>query len=321
MKGVWKLKLRLWLTMVLMFALVWVILAIAGSLLGIGGSISFYLILTIIIALAQYLLGPKIVNSTMHVREVSPQEAPHLHKMVEELALEAGIPKPKVGISDYTVPNAFAYGRTKRSGHVCVTRGILGLLSRDELKAVLGHEMGHIKHNDMIITTIVSVIPMICYYVAWSTIFSRGSNDNGGALLIGAIAFAAYFISQLLVLLVSRIREYYADAASVEFGSRPEHLASALYKLSYGAATANEEEIKDMNSNRAFFASDIKNGSNDIHSFRQLDYDNDGMISAEELQRLRNSNVHVSTSDKLMELLSTHPDMLKRVKKLSELEN
>lgn len=320
MKGMWKLKLRLWLTMVLMFALLWFVLAIIGSLLGLAGSISFYLILTIGISIAQYLLGPKIVNSTMHVREVFPEETPYLHQMVEELALEADVPKPKVGISDYTVPNAFAYGRSKRSGHICVTRGILGLVNRDELKAVLGHEMGHIKHNDMIITTIVSVIPMVCYYVAWSTIFSRNRNGNGGALIVGGIAFGAYFLGQLLVLLISRIREYYADAASVEFGCRPEHLASALYKLSYGAATANEDQIKDMSSNRAFFATDIKNGQADIYSFRQLDYDNDGMISAEELARLRNSNVKLSTSDKLMELLSTHPDMLKRVKKLSELE-
>ena len=320
MKGVWKLKLRLWFTMLLMFALVWIVLAVAGSLIGLGGSIYFYLILTIGITIAQYLLGPKIVNSSMGVREVSPEEAPYIHQMVEELALEAGVPKPKVGISEYNVPNAFAYGRSKSSGHICVTRGILGLLDRNELKAVLGHEMGHIKHNDMIITTIVSVIPMICYYVAWSTIFSRSSNDNGGVFILGAVAFAAYLLGQLLVLLVSRIREYYADAASVEFGNRPEYLASALYKLSYGAATANEDEIKDMNSNRAFFATDIKNGKTDIYSFRQLDYDNDGVISAEELARVRDSKVHVSTSDKLMELFSTHPDMLKRVKKLSELE-
>ena len=317
MKGLWKLKLRSYFVVILMFCLVWIVLAIVGSLIGLRTGVSFYFGVSLIVTLMQYLLGPTIVAKSMRVREVSPEEAPYIHQMVEELAQEAGIPKPKIGISDYSVPNAFAYGRSKRSGHVCVTRGILGLLDRNELKAVLGHELGHIKHNDMMITTIVSVIPLICYYVALSTIFS--DSDNGASAIVGILGFVAYFISQLLVLLVSRIREYYADAASVEFGNSPEYLASALYKLSYGAATANEQEIKDMSSNRAFFASDIKNARSDIDSFSQIDFDNDGTISAEELNRIKNSNINISTSDKFMELFSTHPDMLKRVKKLSEL--
>ena len=97
-------------------------------------------------------------------------------------------------------------------------------------------------------------------------------------------------------------------------------MVSALYKLSYGAARCNEQTIKDVNTNRAFFINDVNNAVNDINDFRQIDFDGDGSISDEELQRLSQSKVKVSTSNKLMELLSTHPDSLKRVKRLSELE-
>ena len=122
-------------------------------------------------------------------------------EMVEELSKAADIPMPKIGISETNVPNAFAYGRSKHSGRICVTRGILGVVNRDELKAVLGHEIGHLKHNDMAITTLVSAIPMICYYVALSTLFSHDS-QNGGTAILGLIAMACYALGQLIVLFI-----------------------------------------------------------------------------------------------------------------------
>ena len=254
----------------------------------------------------------------MGVHQLSEAEAPELHQMIEELAMAANIPKPKVGISNTMVPNAFAYGRSKRSGHVCVTKGILGLLDHEELKAVLGHEISHIKHNDMAITTIVSAIPLICYYLSFSLMFSGGGdNDNGGAIL-GVLALIAYFLGQLIVLFISRIREYYADAGSVELGCRPEKLASALYKLVYGAARVPQSEIKDIEGTKAFFLTDISNARNEFDNLAQLDLDHDGTISAEELNVLRDSKVNVGTSNKIMELLSTHPDMLKRIKRLAD---
>ncbi len=255
----------------------------------------------------------------MNVRPLSPQEAPHIHQMVEELSQAAGIPKPEIGLSEINIPNAFAYGRTSRSGHIAITHPILGLLDRDELKAVLGHEMGHLKHNDMAITAMVSVIPMICYYIALSFMFSR--NNNNGGFIIGIVGYVFYLIGQLLVLFISRIREYYADEASVEFGNRPAALVSALYKLSYGAAKVDSQIINEVNTTRAFFINDVNNAQSDINEFRQIDYNGDGSISDDELRRLNNARIEVSTSKKLMEILSTHPDTLKRVKRLSELEN
>ena len=318
MKGSWKLRLRMLLTSVIMFTIIYFFIMIVASYLGIG-TWKLYFGVSLVVTFLQYWFGPSLVKRSMSVRPLSEAEAPHIHQMVQELADAAGVPKPEIGLSEINIPNAFAYGRTSRSGHIAITRPILGLLDRDELRAVLGHEMGHIKHNDMAVTAAVSVIPMICYYIALSFMFS-GDNDNGGAIIIGILGYLFYLIGQILVLFISRTREYYADEASVEFGNRPAALVSALYKLSYGASRCNEQTINDLNTNRAFFVNDINNAKHDVTDFRQIDFDGDGKISDEELRRLASSDVKISRKNGLMELLSTHPDSLKRVKRLAELE-
>lgn len=318
MRGTWKLKLRMILTSVIMFTIIYFLIMIVGHYLGVS-SWRLYLGASLVITFLQYWFGPSLVKRSMNVRPLSEAEAPHIHKMVQELADEAGIKKPEIGLSEINIPNAFAYGRSSRSGHIAITRPILGLLDYDELRAVLGHEMGHIKHNDMIVTSAVSVIPMICYYIALSFMFS-GDNDNGGAIIIGILGYLFYLVGQLLVLFISRTREYYADEASVEFGNRPAALVSALYKLSYGAAKCNDQTIADLNTNRAFFVNDINNAKHDVTDFSQIDFDGDGKITDEELRRLANSDVKISRKSGAMELLSTHPDSLKRVKRLAELE-
>ena len=167
------LKLRLLLASMLLFVLLYIIITVIGSYLGYGRPLTFG-IFVLVLVFAQYLLGPKMVEATMRVRYVSEMEAPKLHEMVDDLAAKANIPKPKIGISEINVPNAFAFGKSKRDGHICVTRGILNLLNEDELKAVLGHEMSHIRHSDMIVMTLISVVPLICYWIFISTLFSSG---------------------------------------------------------------------------------------------------------------------------------------------------
>ncbi|REE28779.1 heat shock protein [Methanothermobacter defluvii] len=309
----WKLKLRMFLATVLLFGLIYAILMVVGSILGLGGPL-FYALLGFGVIFLQYLISPKIVELTMNVHYVSEAEAPRLHAMVDELARRAGIPKPRVGIAEIALPNAFAFGRTKADGRVCVTRGILNLLDEEELRAVLGHEISHIKHSDMIVMTLVSAVPLICYYIFWSTVFSRDDEAN----LVGIAALIAYFIGQLIVLFISRTREYYADQGSVEIGGQPHKLASALYKLVYGSAQFNRDDLKQVEGVKAFFLNDVSAAYGEIEDLRQLDMNMDGTIDLAELQRIKYGGVKVGMGARILELLSTHPNMLKRVERLSK---
>ncbi|HSO25471.1 MAG TPA: zinc metalloprotease HtpX [Methanobacteriaceae archaeon] len=313
----WKLQIRMILATMILFALIYALVTLVGIFLGISGPL-FYVGFALAIILIQYLAGPNLVGWSMKVQYVSPEEAPNLHRMIDELAMNAGIPKPQVGISEFSIPNAFAFGRTQRDGRVCVTRGLLNKLNEGELKAVLGHEISHIKHRDMIVMTLISAVPLVCYWLAWSTIFSSGDNDSYTAI-IGIGAFAAYIIGQLLVLFVSRVREYYADQGSVEIGGEPHELASALYKLTYESSKANKEQLKEVQGFKAFFVNDVSDAQNEIQELSQLDLDMDGSISQEELDSLKYDRVNIKTSSKVFELLSTHPNMVKRVKRLAEL--
>ncbi len=311
------LKLRLFIATILLFGILYAIILLICSFLGFGGPLIFASI-GILIVFVQYLIGPKMVETMMHVKYVSEQEAPNLHAMIENLAMKAGIPKPKVGIAEMNMPNAFAFGRSKGDGRVCVTRGILNLLDEEELEAVLAHEISHINHMDMAVMTLISVVPLICYYIFIFTLFDNNENNGYGAI-IGIAAIGAWILGQLLVMFISRAREYYADQGSIELGAKPHKLASALYKLVYGSANTTKDEIKKVEGLKAFFVNDISHASNEINDLRQLDMDMDGIISEEELSQFRYMDAKISASHKLMELISTHPNMVKRIKRLSEL--
>ena len=313
----WKLNLRLFIATALLFVLLYVIIALIGSYFRYGTPLTIG-IFVLIWAFVQYMIGPKMVEISMGVRYASEAEAPKLHQVVEDLAAKANIPKPKVGVSETTIPNAFAFGKSKRDGRVCVTRGILNLLDGNELKAVLGHEMSHIRHRDMVIMTFLSVVPLIFYWIFISTIFSDGDRD-GGTALIGIGALAAYFIGNLIVLFVSRVREYYADEGSVQLGNQPNYLASALYKLVYGSAMINKEELKEVEGLKAFFVNDVSDAKNEIDDLRSMDLNKDGTISESELAQIKYTKTRIKTADKVMEIFSTHPNMVKRIKRLSEL--
>ncbi len=318
------LQTRMWLLMAVMFGILYGVIVGVGTWMGAGSAIT-YIILAFVFLGIQYLLGPAIVGWTMKVKWVPEKEEPELHDMVAKLAATASIPKPKVGISQLNIPNAFAYGRTQGDGRVCVTRGILKLLSRDELRAVLGHEISHIKHRDMAIITLLSAIPLIMYWIAFSFMFRGmfGGNRQGGgsyAVLIGLGAMILYFITNLLVLYGSRIREYYADQGSVRLGCQPHHLATALYKLAYGDARyRNSEELKRVEGVKAFFVNDPSRAWNEINELKQVDRDMNGTIDFDELLELREKKVRLGTGAKMMELFTTHPNMLKRIKHLSTL--
>ena len=315
-------KIRMWLCVLLLFAAIYALLVVIAAFVGVGAPL-IYAVLAVVIVSIQFIIGPKIVEWSMRIRYVSEREQPVLHQMVSELAMKAGIPKPRVGISEIPIPNAFAFGTSKRTARVCVTGKLIHMLSRDELEAVLGHELSHIKHRDMAVITALSVIPMICYFIYvsffWSGIFGGGDRDREGGvsmLAIALIAFVGYFISNLIVLYASRIREYYADAGSAELTRKPHELASALYKMIYGSAGMKQERIKkEMGSMRAFFAADPITARSDVRNLSAADLDRNGKIDEYEL-RVFAERAKASRADRVMELFSTHPNPVSRVKRL-----
>ncbi|MBI4303050.1 MAG: M48 family metalloprotease [Chloroflexi bacterium] len=317
------LQTRMFLLVALLFGILYGVMVAVGRQLGIGNAVT-YIILAFLFLGLQYLISPALVGWTMRVKWVSEKEEPELHRMVAELAANAKLPKPRVGISELNMPNAFAFGRTQRDGRVCVTRGILNLLSKDELRAVLGHELAHIKHRDMAVITLLSAIPMILYWLAWTMMWGGAGNRREGgnyAVLIGIAAFLLYFITNLLVLYGSRIREYYADLGSVQLGNQPHHLATALYKLVYGNARArtSKEEMKRVEGVKAFFVNDPSRAWYELRELSQIDRDVSGTISQGELMEIRQRQVRLGFGDKMLELFTTHPNMLKRIKHLSSL--
>ena len=203
-------------------------------------------------------------------------------------------------------------------------------IDEDELRAVLGHEIGHLKHRDMVIITLLSVIPFIFYWIAWSFMW-RGAFGGGGrqggagyTVLIGLGAMIAYFVTNLLVLAGSRIREYYADERSVRLGNPPHHLASALYKLVYGSAqvrrsSRGEQELHRVEGLRAFFLNDVGRAYNEIQDLKAIDRDYSGTIDQNELLELRTKSVKLGSGEKIAELFTTHPNMLKRIRHLAML--
>ncbi|HDO19375.1 MAG TPA: peptidase [Thermoplasmatales archaeon] len=318
------LQIRLYLLIGILFAIMYGILSIIGALMG-GSGLYFYLYLFFIavsLVAIQYMIGPKMVEITMRVRYVDREEYPELHKMIEELSAKADIPKPKVGISKLQIPNAFAFGRTKRDARVCVTEGLLNLLNEEELRAVLGHEISHIKHRDVFVITTLSVVPTICYmlYLSffWGGIFYR-RREGGAIALIGLIAFAVYLITSLLVMYGSRIREYYADMGSVELGNKPSWLATALYKLVYSSAHVDRRVVKQIAGIKPFFINDPTTSMSEVRELREIDLNLDGMIDENELLMLSTKRVKLSGVERALEIMSSHPNVIKRIKHLAEL--
>ena len=311
---------RMALLVAALFAIIYAVIVMVGVSIGVG-SFYAYFIMALGMMFFQYMIGPKIIEWSSRVKYIKREDNPKLYGMVEDLARRAQIPMPRVCVSPMAIPNAFAFGRGIRDGRVCVMQGILDLLNDDELRAVLGHELTHIKNRDVLTITLISVVPMVLYHLAWQLMYSRRGRDGNSTAMLGLVAFLFYFLTNLLVLYGSRIREYYADRGSVEMGNKPASLASALYKLVYGSARLRPEEMREAQGMKAFFANDPSKARREIHELSQLDLDKSGTIDTSELMALRQKTVLMNFSDHLMELLSTHPNMLKRIQHLSQYTN
>jgi heat shock protein HtpX len=181
--------------------------------------------------------------------------------------------------------------------------------------------LAHIKNRDVLTITLISVIPTMLYHLAWQLMYSRRGRDGNSTAMLGLVAFLFYFLTNLLVLYGSRIREYYADRGSIEMGNKASAMASALYKLVYGSARLRPDDMREAQGMKAFFANDPSRAYREIRELSQLDLDKSGTIDTSELMAMRQKTVHLKFSDHLMELLSTHPNMLKRIQHLSQNTN
>jgi len=207
-----------------------------------GGRQGMYLafILALGMNFFSYWFSDKIVLRMYRAQEVSPEEAPQIHQMVEELAHEAGIPKPKVYIIPDESPNAFATGRNPQHAAVAATQGIIRLLTPVELKGVLGHELGHVLNRDILISTIAATmagaIMILASMARWGAILGMGRDDEEGGGIFGVLVMSiiAPIAAMLIQMAISRSREYLADETGARLTHNPESLARALEKLSLG---------------------------------------------------------------------------------------
>ena len=226
-------------TFILMAALTALFMA-AGQALGGSQGMTFALIMALGMNFFAYWFSDRMALAMSGAREVSAQEAPELHGLVEQLSSRAGLPKPRVYIIPQPTPNAFATGRNPEHSAVAVTEGLMRILNRDELEGVLAHELAHIKNRDILISSIAAVMAGAISYLAtmaqWAMIFGGGrSNDeenHGGGLLGGIVMMIVAPIAAMLIqMAISRSREYLADATGAKICGHPASLASALKRL------------------------------------------------------------------------------------------
>ena len=211
------------------------------------------------LVLFQYFGSDKLVLLTTGAHEVSPQQLPEVHRIVERLAQLADLPKPRVALIDTPVPNAFATGRSPKHAVVAVTRGLLNLLEPAELESVLAHEMSHIKNRDMMVLTYASLFASVASFIVQIGMWTgfgfgdRDDRDNNGAAVVFLVSAAVWAISFFLLRALSRYREYAADRGSVLLTGAPATMRSALLKVSGTIQRIPNQDLRTAQSMNAFF--------------------------------------------------------------------
>jgi heat shock protein HtpX len=299
---------------------------LSGLLIAVGGTALFVLF--------EYAIGPVIVSATTHLQYVKSGENPWLENTVRDLAEKSGIPMPKLAIVPNPTPNAFTYGRTSSSAVLAVHEGLLNQLNEDEVRGVIAHELGHIKHKDYVVMTVLAALPLLAYLIAqvafragWvaGATSSRGrgkDQGNAGAVLIivGVLSFVVYIISFLAVMRLSRLREHYADSYSAYLTGNPRSLQSALTKITYGLSVAP----KASSEARSFYIEDPALAKQEVAAVmekkNEYDLDHDGVLDERELELAMEKEAK-STWQQLNSLFATHPPTFKRILLLREIED
>ena len=276
------LQFRMLLTLFLL-GLLYVALIVA--LLATGTGIVLLVVIMGALSFAQLFFSDKLALAAMGAKEVSPQEAPGLHSMIERLCIQADVPKPRVAVADMEMPNAFALGRSQKNATVACTTGIMRTLSPSELEAVIAHEISHVKHRDVLIMTIASFFASIAAIILqFGFFFGGGDDENPSILVVLLVSFLVYIISFFLMLTLSRYREFAADRGAAVITGRPSALSSALVKIAGAMQSVPTRDLREAERMNAFFI------------------------------------VPTSVKSSVKTLFSTHPPMEQRIERLQRLE-
>lgn len=282
-------------------------------------------ILALIFMLIQFAISPYIVAATTRLQYLKSGENPWLEGVVGKLANAAGVKQPRLAIVPDPTPNAFVFGNSSSNMTLAVNQGLLSQLNEDEIQGVIGHELGHIRHKDSIVMTFLSAIPLIAYVIArmaFGVRYVGRKDERGGAayiILAGIVALAVYFVAQLLVMRLSRLRESFADAFSAYLTGSPRSLESALTRITYGLSLSPQEP----HGARALFISDPALAKAEVREIMnqksKYDLDQNGVLDEHELELAMQQEAR-SRWTSVNEAFSTHPPTYKRILLLRQID-
>lgn len=284
------------------------------------GSLNFITLLALVIVwnLLQWLIAPYFIDALYRVKEADEKKYGKLYDMLKRICERSRIEVPKLMIANIPIPNAFAYGSPLTGRRVAVTRELLNVLEDEEVEAVLAHEVGHLKHRDVQLMMFASVLPAIFYYIGYSLMISsmwRGrERDTGGAALIGLASLAIYWVLTLLVMGLSRLREYYADqhaVRTVDEGARKLVEGLAKITLYTGRYKLRSGGVGNLGAFKALFISDPDRADQDELLLARSRF---GKSDAQLVQEILSRKI--TTADRILELFSTHPNIVKRIRAL-----
>ena len=302
----------------LLAAVIILITLITGQPVIIGIAISA------VILLIQFLISPFMTDLSMkwfYKAKFNYEVPEYLKNFIDEVCKANNMKYPRIGYIDDGAPNAFTYGHTKNDARVVLTRGIFELLTEEEVKTVVAHELGHASHYDMLFMTVAQLVPLVLYGIYELCIDTKDSksnsnNSNSYTALIGVIAYILYIISNYIVLWLSRTREYYADSFSIEATKNPNALASALVKVGYGLSTAETNAKHSAAKSNSLGIFDSKTSK----ALVVTTMEDDGSISKDHIKnamKWEQWNIWA----KWYELNSTHPLISKRLLAISARSN
>ncbi|MDE1868931.1 MAG: M48 family metalloprotease [Candidatus Micrarchaeota archaeon] len=323
MAAIVKLRLTMYLTLAVIFAIAFAI--IAAIMFYIGAGLIAIIGITALFFLFQWIASPALMRVMGRLKYIGENEYPKLHDMVNRLAKQAGVPIPKIAIAPRQDPNAYVFGRTRNSATLVVHQGLLPMLNDDEMESVLAHEIGHLRHNDTTVMMMISFLPMLMYMIAQNMLLSgmfggNSRNNNASVLmLVGAAAFIFYFFLQLMILGLSRMRESYADEYSATTTGKPESLASSLLKISASNAIAPVKS--DNTAAKSFYIAGLTTSQEEINQIREHSSELKKLLPNLNLKQFMDEAKKGGTgAGMMMNLFSNHPPIYKRVLALAELK-